>query len=166
LPPSPGACFLVEESFHGNRTVECNARMAELFISTRELQGLVDQTGLAVGHLMMRLVHCPDHRLILVRELATMALKRFGKASIDMPLTCESRHGALLRCLASIGVTIYPCGRHVLIFRIFPLGTRDLALPFTAALPSSTLREGRREQATVATTTEGRKGEREGRREE
>jgi len=22
LPPSPGACFLVEESFHGNRTVE------------------------------------------------------------------------------------------------------------------------------------------------
>jgi hypothetical protein len=47
---------LIEESLHGARTVRCNARMAELFISTEELQGLVDQTGLAVGHLMMRCV--------------------------------------------------------------------------------------------------------------
>ncbi len=48
------ACYLVEESLHGARTFHCNARMADLFLSTEELQGLVDQTGLAVGHLMMR----------------------------------------------------------------------------------------------------------------
>lgn len=41
---------------HGQRTVRCSARMADMFISTEELQGLVDQTGLAVGHLMLRCV--------------------------------------------------------------------------------------------------------------
>lgn len=50
------ACYLVEESLHGARTFMCNARMADMFISTEELQGLVRQTGLAVGHLMMRCV--------------------------------------------------------------------------------------------------------------
>ena len=49
-----GACYLIEDSTSGTHTVRCNARMADMFISTEELQGLVDQTGLAVGHLMMR----------------------------------------------------------------------------------------------------------------
>lgn len=56
LAQDEGACYLIEESLHGARTVRCSARMAEMFISTEELQGLVDQTGLAVGHLMMRCV--------------------------------------------------------------------------------------------------------------
>jgi hypothetical protein len=56
LAQDEGACYLIEESLHGARTVRCSERMAEMFISTEELQGLVDQTGLAVGHLMMQCV--------------------------------------------------------------------------------------------------------------
>lgn len=51
-----GACYLIEDSTSGRHRVRCNARMADMFVSTEEMQALVAQTGLAVGHLMMRCV--------------------------------------------------------------------------------------------------------------
>lgn len=57
INPPQGACYLIEDSTSGRHRVRCNARMAAMFVSTEEMQGLMDQTGLAVGHLMMRCVH-------------------------------------------------------------------------------------------------------------
>lgn len=75
----------------GQPTVRCNARMADTFLSTEELQALMRQTGLAVGHLMMRCVG------------KCVCVVGWGGATVDKRIT-----GKTVQCASHTDLPLHP----------------------------------------------------------
>ncbi len=124
---NPDACVIhVRITEEAGEEVICTPRMEEMFVSAEELKGMVRQFGVLIGYVYCTFV-MPEDRKRLMQAMASVSFEQGARIQLDTVVRCCSRHGEILRCLASVGFHADAQGT-LIILRLWPLTHRSLLL--------------------------------------